>query len=151
MDRGFNDIEGSILSLKCTCWLVLTCVATLVHHQHVGSNADHPAHLTLELPIGEPDRSWWRSIWTGHVIVNASSVFSSPSVLCAPFLHGVIPPDIVPHSLSVLRLWSIWWLIIAAQLDLDGVFWVERVREKKLINLKYSFHTDYGTTMKAGV
>lgn len=34
-----------------------TCVAALVHHQHVGSDADHAAHLTLELPVGQTDRT----------------------------------------------------------------------------------------------
>ena len=33
----------------------LTRVAALVHHEHVGSNADHAADVTLELAVGQAD------------------------------------------------------------------------------------------------
>lgn len=37
------------------CWL--TSVASLVHHQHIGANANYPTDITLELPVGEADAS----------------------------------------------------------------------------------------------
>lgn len=33
----------------------LTSVASLVHHQHIGANANYPTDITLELPVGQPD------------------------------------------------------------------------------------------------
>lgn len=33
----------------------LTGVAALVHHQHIGANANYPADIALELPVGQPD------------------------------------------------------------------------------------------------
>lgn len=113
-----------LLAYAVLCRLILTCVTSLVNHQHIGSDADHPTNLTLELPIGEPDRTRRGSFWTGHLSVNARSVSSSSGKLGVPFFHGfpsVIPPAIIPHSLPVLWLWSTWWLIITAQLNLDGV------------------------------
>lgn len=112
-------------------WRVFTCVAALVHHQHVGPNADHPAHFALEPPIGKPDRSWWRRLRTGRVIVNARSVSSSTGVLDAAVFHGVPPvvlPALIPRSLSVLRLQCPRWLVVTAQFNLNGVCCVERER-----------------------
>ena len=34
---------------------VLTSVAALVHHQHIGANANYPTDITLELPVGQAD------------------------------------------------------------------------------------------------
>lgn len=36
-----------------TAWL--TSVASLVHHQHIGANANYPTDIALELPVGQPD------------------------------------------------------------------------------------------------
>lgn len=33
----------------------LTSVASLVHHQHIGANANYPTDIALELPVGQPD------------------------------------------------------------------------------------------------
>lgn len=33
----------------------LTGVASLVHHQHIGANANYPTDIALELPVGQPD------------------------------------------------------------------------------------------------
>lgn len=33
----------------------LTSVASLVHHQHIGANANYPTDITLELPVGQAD------------------------------------------------------------------------------------------------
>lgn len=35
--------------------VVLTSVASLVHHQHIGPNAHYSTDITLELPVGEAD------------------------------------------------------------------------------------------------
>lgn len=35
--------------------LPLTGVAALVHHQHVGADAHHPADVTFQLAVGQPD------------------------------------------------------------------------------------------------
>lgn len=37
------------------CCRRLTSVASLVHHQHIGANANYPTDITLELPVGQPD------------------------------------------------------------------------------------------------
>ena len=101
-----------VLEVHMYChFLSLTRVATLVNHQHVGSDANHPAHLALELAIGQPDGSWRSSVRTGDLAVNACSVSSSGGVLRAAFFHGlpaVIFPAVVLHSLFVLWLWSTW-------------------------------------------
>ena len=30
-------------------------MASLVHHQHTGANANYPTDIALELPVGQPD------------------------------------------------------------------------------------------------
>lgn len=37
------------------CYRRLTGVASLVHHQHIGANANYPTDIALELPVGQPD------------------------------------------------------------------------------------------------
>lgn len=37
------------------CCRRLTGVASLVHHQHIGANANYPTDIALELPVGQPD------------------------------------------------------------------------------------------------
>lgn len=34
---------------------VLTRVTSLVHHQHIGPNANYPTDIALQLPVGEAD------------------------------------------------------------------------------------------------
>lgn len=49
--------------------VVLTSVASLVHHQHIGPNANYSTDIALELPIGEADAPghWvggrWLAVW----------------------------------------------------------------------------------------
>lgn len=35
--------------------VVLTSVTSLVHHQHIGPNANYPTDIALQLPVGEAD------------------------------------------------------------------------------------------------
>ena len=44
----------------------LTSVAALVHHQHIGANANYPTDIALELPVGEADAAGRR---VGHLAV----------------------------------------------------------------------------------
>ena len=41
------------------CCRRLTGVASLVHHQHIGANANYPTDIALELPVGQPDTANW--------------------------------------------------------------------------------------------
>lgn len=89
-------------------------MASLVHHQHVRSDADDPAHITLELSTRKSDGSRRRStFWSAQLTVKIP--LAEPSLLCAPFLHQL-------HSVTLSVVW-LWWFLFTAQLRLDGVFW----------------------------
>lgn len=106
-----------------------TCVAALVYHQHIGPDADHAAHLALELSVGQADGPGRGRLGTGHVTINTDFIPTCSGVLCVAFLSwvsAVLPPALIPHNLSILWLRSTGWLIITVQFHLNGVGCAER-------------------------
>lgn len=98
-----------------------TCVAALVHHQHVGSGADHAAHLALELPVGQADGSRRGGLQAGNLAASAGLV---PAAAC---VHGVaadLLPAVVPQTVSAARR-----LVVTAELNLDGVGYIGKKGE----------------------
>lgn len=84
-------------------------MAALVHHQHVGPDADHAAHFALELSVGEADGPGRARLGAGVVTVTADFVSPSSGVLGAAFLGtvpAVLPAALIPHNLSILCLRS---------------------------------------------
>lgn len=91
-------------------------MAALVHHQHVGSGADHTAHLTLELPVGQSDGSRRGGLRAGNLTANAGLL---PTAAC---VHGVaadLLPAVIPQTVSAAGR-----LVITAELNLDGVGYI---------------------------
>lgn len=91
-------------------------MAALVHHQHVGSGADHTAHFALELPIGQSDGSRRGGLRAGNLAANAGLL---PTVACVHEVAADLLPAVVPQTVSAARR-----LLVTAELNLDGVGYI---------------------------
>ena len=82
-------------------------MAALVHHEDVGSDADHATDVTLELPVGKSSGSGGHGVHVVHLPVGPSAL---PPVVRTPVLPRVL---LTPPAR----------LIVAVQLHLNGVSW----------------------------
>lgn len=91
---------------------LLTCVTAFMHHEHVGSNADHATDITFELAIGQPDATRGVRLWPTSITV----------------AQGLRQRVFHDHTIVLFQEPLIWpqqstRLLIAVHLHLDGVGW----------------------------